>query len=146
MPTTRQGEIVMMNSATPINPAQQENFLKSLSDFTKEHRAVYWSGPLSQFLEQMLPKDPQGAARTSHQYMWDMIRWTRKEDENGNFRSQLFADELFGVDEAIERVVDYFKAAAAGSEVGRRLLLLLGPPAGGGAARGGRRGRGRGED
>jgi len=121
----------MMNSDTPINPAQQENFLKSLSDFTKEHRAVYWSGPLSQFLEQMLPKDPQGAARTSHQYMWDMIRWTRKEDENGNFRSQLFADELFGVDEAIERVVDYFKAAAAGSEVGRRLLLLLGPPSGG---------------
>jgi len=121
----------MMNSDTPINASQQESFLKSLSDFTKEHRAVYWSGQLSQFLEQMLPKDPQGAARTSHQYMWDMIRWTRKEDENGNFRSQLFADELFGVDEAIERVVDYFKAAAAGSEVGRRLLLLLGPPSGG---------------
>lgn len=121
----------MMNSETPTNASQQESFLKSLSDFTKEHRAVYWSGPLSQFLEQMLPKDPQGAARTSHQYMWDMIRWTRKEDENGNFRSQLFADELFGVDEAIERVVDYFKAAAAGSEVGRRLLLLLGPPSGG---------------
>lgn len=121
----------MMNSETPIDASQQESFLKSLSDFTKEHRAVYWSGPLSQFLEQMLPKDPQGAARTSHQYMWDMIRWTRKEDENGNFRKQLFADELFGVDEAIERVVDYFKAAAAGSEVGRRLLLLLGPPSGG---------------
>ena len=29
------------------------------------------------------------------------------------------------------RVVDYFKAAAAGSDVGRRLLLLLGPPSGG---------------
>ena len=28
-------------------------------------------------------------------------------------------------------MVDYFKAAAAGSEVGRRLLLLLGPPSGG---------------
>ena len=28
-------------------------------------------------------------------------------------------------------VVDYFKAAAAGSDVGRRLLLLLGPPSGG---------------
>jgi serine protein kinase len=43
----------------------------------------------------------------------------------------LFADELFGIDDAIARVADYFKAAAAGSEVGRRLLLLLGPPSGG---------------
>jgi serine protein kinase len=44
---------------------------------------------------------------------------------------RLFQDELFGIDETIERVSDYFKAAAAGSEVGRRLLLLLGPPSGG---------------
>ncbi len=28
-------------------------------------------------------------------------------------------------------MIDYFKAAAAGSDVGRRLLLLLGPPSGG---------------
>ena len=43
----------------------------------------------------------------------------------------LFAGELFGIDSALERVIDYFKAAAAGSDVGRRLLLLLGPPSGG---------------
>ena len=35
------------------------------------------------------------------------------------------------MDNALRRVVDYFKAASAGSEVGRRLLLLLGPPSGG---------------
>ncbi|HEV7617147.1 MAG TPA: serine protein kinase [Burkholderiaceae bacterium] len=121
----------MMNSEKPNHAKQQENFLQSLVAFTKDHRAVYWSGPLSQYLEKILPGDPQGAARTSHQYMWDMIRWTRSEDESGNFHSRLFDQELFGVDEAIERVVDYFKAAAAGSEVGRRLLLLLGPPSGG---------------
>jgi serine protein kinase len=110
---------------------QQQDLLKSLVDFTKDHRAVYWSGTLSEFLERVLVMDPQGAARTSHQYMWDMIRWMGEEDENGNFRCKLFDQELFGVDEAIDRVVDYFKAAAAGSEVGRRLLLLLGPPSGG---------------
>jgi serine protein kinase len=110
---------------------RQQDFLQSLVDFTKDHRAVYWSGSLSQFIENILPGDPQGAARSSHQYIWDMIRWTRCDDEEGNFKSKLFADELFGVDESIERVVDYFKAAAAGSEVGRRLLLLLGPPSGG---------------
>ena len=44
---------------------------------------------------------------------------------------ELFKRELFGIDEPLSRVVDYFKAAAAGSDVGRRLLLLLGPPSGG---------------
>src|SRR4051812_9650452 len=106
---------------------QQEGFIKSLIAFTQEHRATYWSGTLSQFLEKVLPADPQGVARTAHQYMWDMIRWMGGEDGEGNFHCRLFEQELFGVDEAIERVVDYFKAAAAGSEVGRRLLLLLGP-------------------
>src|SRR5215471_10867217 len=43
---------------------------------------------------------------------------------------ELFKRELFGIDEPLSRVVDYFKAAAAGSDVGRRLLLLLGPPSG----------------
>ncbi|HVL74392.1 MAG TPA: serine protein kinase [Noviherbaspirillum sp.] len=110
---------------------QQQALIDSLIAFTKDHRAVYWSGTLSEFLERVMTADPRGAARTSHQYMWDMIRWMGCEDENGMFRCKLFDQELFGVDEAIGRVVDYFKAAAAGSEVGRRLLLLLGPPSGG---------------
>jgi serine protein kinase len=45
--------------------------------------------------------------------------------------THLFTSDLFGIDPALERVIDYFKAAAAGSDVGRRLLLLLGPPSGG---------------
>ena len=110
---------------------QQENFMQSLLAFTREHKANYWSGTVGEFLEKILPSDPQGVVRSSHQYIWDMIRWTRREDAQGQLRTALFADELFGMDEAIERVVDYFKAAAAGSEVGRRLLLLLGPPSGG---------------
>ncbi len=110
---------------------QRENFMQSLLAFTREHKANYWSGTLDEFLEKILPADPRGIVRSSHQYIWDMIRWTRSEDAHGQLRTALFADELFGMDEAIERVVDYFKAAAAGSEVGRRLLLLLGPPSGG---------------
>lgn len=114
-----------------INSEQQDNFMSNLVAFTKEHRTQRWSGKLGDFLEKILPADPYGVARTSHQYIWDMIRWTRTEDAEGNPQCRLFQDELFGVDESIARVMDYFKAAAAGSEVGRRLLLLLGPPSGG---------------
>ena len=120
-----------MNQAQTNHVMLQENFMKNLVAFTQDHRAVYWSGPLSEFLEKILPLDPKAMVRSSHQYMWDMIRWIGCEDECGNVRCKLFSEELFGIDEAINRVVDYFKAAAAGSEVGRRLLLLLGPPSGG---------------
>ena len=110
---------------------RRTQFLDRLLAFTQEHRVAHWSGNFSQFIEQVLPHAPVRLARSSHQYIWDMIRWSGDEDENGHFRCRLFADELFGVDDAIDRVAAYFKAAAAGSEVGRRLLLLLGPPSGG---------------
>ena len=111
---------------------RQNEFVKNLVAFAQQHRATHWSGAFGEFLEKILPGDPRGIARNSHQYMWDMIRWQGYEtNHEGNLRYKLFADELFGIDDALERLADYFKAASAGSEVGRRLLLLLGPPSGG---------------
>ena len=114
--------------AAGAGPAQ---YLEQLLAFTRQHKVGRWSGSFAQFMEQVLPASPCQHARSSHQYIWDMLRWTGEEDQDGHLRCRLFADELFGIDDAIERVADYFKAAAAGSEVGRRLLLLLGPPSGG---------------
>src|SRR5690242_4035032 len=120
---------------------RRADFLKSLVDFTREHRSQRWSGTLSEFLESVFPTDPRGITRTSHQYVWDMLRAQGFDEgfsgagpaaaSSGHFRCQLFEDELFGIDDTLDRVLDYFKAASAGSEVGRRLLLLLGPPSGG---------------
>ncbi|WP_229518386.1 serine protein kinase [Massilia sp. PAMC28688] len=110
---------------------QRAQFLHSLTEFTQQHRAGHWSGTFAQFMQQVLPRAPHLVARTSHQYLWDMIRATCMQTDDGRLRCRLFEDELFGIDDALERVIDYFKAAAAGSEVGRRLLLLLGPPSGG---------------
>jgi serine protein kinase len=107
------------------------HYLGQLQAFTRQHKVGRWSGSFAQFLEQVLPTSPCQHARSSHQYIWDMLRWTGEEGEDGRLHCRLFSDELFGIDEAIARVADYFKAAAAGSEVGRRLLLLLGPPSGG---------------
>jgi serine protein kinase len=109
-------------------------FLENLTAFSREHKARHWEGPLRDFLEEVLPNHPHSLARSSHQYIWDMLRWyqTRRADRPESDRpTHLFANELFGIDDALARVVDYFKAASAGSEVGRRMLLLLGPPSGG---------------
>jgi serine protein kinase len=109
------------------------DFIDSLLRFSKEHRAQRWEGTLSDFLKDILPKSPAGYIRTSHEYIWDMLLWHGRASEGGDTEKarELFKRELFGVDEPLGRVVDYFKAAAAGSDVGRRLLLLLGPPSGG---------------
>ncbi len=123
-------EVMVMRSNTG-NTGRHEDVLKSLADFSKEHRATRWAGTFASFLQTIFPADARGISRTSHQYIWDMMRAEGFEDANGRLRCQLFEDELYGINETIERVVDYFKAAAAGSEVGRRLLLLLGPPSGG---------------
>jgi serine protein kinase len=107
--------------------------LDSLNRFSKEHRAQRWEGTLAEFLTHILPTRPATFTRTSHEYIWDMLLWHGRDAEGDDVQKarELFKRELFGVDEPLRRVVDYFKAAAAGSDVGRRLLLLLGPPSGG---------------
>src|SRR5215469_16809402 len=111
------------------------DFIDTLSSFSRLHRAQRWEGTFGDFLSQIVPANPLALARTSHEYIWDMLRWhgrAGQPDAPENLRArELFKRELFGIDEPLARVVDYFKAAAAGSDVGRRLLLLLGPPSGG---------------
>jgi serine protein kinase len=108
-------------------------FLSSLTDFSKQHRAQRWEGSLGDFLTHILPINPTALVRTSHEYIWDMLLWYGRDAEGNEVQKarELFKRELFGVDEPLGRVVEYFKSAAAGSDVGRRLLLLLGPPSGG---------------
>lgn len=129
----------MPNSIDSTNKDQQSKFIDSLTAYAQEHRAQHWEGAFGQFLEEILPQDPHRFTRTSHEYIWDMFRWFKRNDNNestseeksNESASELFAHELFGIDRALKRVVEYFKAASAGSDVGRRLLLLLGPPSGG---------------
>src|SRR2546430_343108 len=110
-------------------------FIDALSSFSRLHRAQRWEGTFGEFLANILPGHAVALARTSHEYVWDMLRWhgrAAQPDASENVRArELFKRELFGIDEPLSRVVDYFKAAAAGSDVGRRLLLMLGPPSGG---------------
>jgi serine protein kinase len=111
---------------------RQSDFVKNLVAFAQQHRAEPWSGTFAEFLDKIVPGNARNVNRSSHQYIWDMIQWQGSESASEErSRYNLFADELFGIDDSLQRLADYFKAASAGSEVGRRLLLLLGPPSGG---------------
>ncbi|KAB8067014.1 serine protein kinase [Janthinobacterium violaceinigrum] len=117
--------------ASGPHATQHAGFVHGMAAWAAKHRISPWRGSFADFLEQILPGRAALLARSAHQYLWDMMRWNGHTDDSGRFRCRLFDDELFGIDEAIDRVASYFKAAAAGSEVGRRMLLLLGPPSGG---------------
>jgi serine protein kinase len=122
------------DSPTGGSASRRNSFVDSLSAFSRQHRAQHWEGTFGDFLTHILPENPSQFARSSHQYIWDMLRWygrTSEVKDDATKAQELFRRELFGVNEPLGRVADYFKAAAAGSDVGRRLLLLLGPPSGG---------------
>jgi serine protein kinase len=111
----------------------RQSFVETLSAYSRHHSAKRWEGTFADFLTQLLPANPAALTRTSHQYLWDMLRWYGRNETGGGSHAEhaLFRRELYGIDGALGRVIDYFKAAAAGSDVGRRLLLMLGPPSGG---------------
>lgn len=124
----------MSNSDGRNDTGRHEDFVRGLSEFARQRKVQAWEGTLDAFLKDVFSKAPARLARTSHQYVWDMIRWAGAEaspEGEDVTRYPLFASELFGIDNALERIANYFKAASEGSEVGRRLLLLLGPPSGG---------------
>src|SRR5690606_6375684 len=124
-----------MRSSIDEDPNRSDDFIETLSSFSRLHRAQRWEGTFGDFLSQILPANPAAVARSSHEYIWDMLRWyglqADPDASDSTAGRALFKRELFGIDEPLSRVADYFKAAAAGSDVGRRLLLLLGPPSGG---------------
>jgi len=79
-------------------------FLDDLAHYAKDHRGGHWNGTFREFLEQVLPTNPPALARTSHQYIWDTLRWyphERSGQNNGEAATQLFADELFGTDHSL---------------------------------------------
>src|SRR5437867_5656357 len=79
----------------------------------------------------MVIKQPSLALR-AHARLYNMIKHVGVQiDDEGKEHYAFFEHDLFGIDAPLARVVEYFKAAALGSDVGRRVLLLYGPPSSG---------------
>src|SRR2546430_17419960 len=75
-------------------------FIDSLSSFSRLHRAQRWEGTFGEYLADILPSNAVAMARTSHEYIWDMLRWhgrVAQPDAPENARArELFKRELFG--------------------------------------------------
>ncbi len=117
--------------------ADQEKTL-SLTELLEAHRRererLVWEGTFREYFE-LVTANPR-LASLSHARICDMIladgmdkiaEGTR--DEVTRYR--FFSDELFGIEESIAKIVEYFKSAAQRLEVRKRILLLMGPVGGG---------------
>ncbi|MBV8858095.1 MAG: protein prkA, partial [Acidobacteria bacterium] len=105
-----------------------------LEALRQEQAALAWEGSFRDYFE-LVTQNPR-LAELSHARINDMIHAAGLEKLNEGTRDEIarykfFAAELFGIEEPIARIVEYFKSAAQRLEVRKRILLLMGPVGGG---------------
>jgi serine protein kinase len=105
-----------------------------LEELRRDHAALAWEGSFRDYFE-LVTQNPR-LAELSHARINDMIHARGVEKLNEGTRDEVarynfFSSELFGIEEPIARIVEYFKSAAQRLEVRKRILLLMGPVGGG---------------
>lgn len=106
------------------------DILKRISQYRSEEEKLAWSGTFAEYLE--LVRENPHLAMTAHARVYEMIKSAGIETVNGQKRYMFFEKELFGLDRALEKLVEeYFHSAARRLDVRKRILLLMGPVSGG---------------
>ena len=103
---------------------------KLFEEATREAESLAWEGNFEEYLNLVIA-NPR-LVRSSHARIHDMIKWAGTlPGLHGLPEYRLFAGEIYGLDKALDRLVQFFQAASRGPEVRKRILLLMGPPASG---------------
>ncbi|AXI10172.1 protein prkA [Oceanobacillus zhaokaii] len=106
------------------------SILNKVKNYREEERRLRWEGTFADYLE--IIKDKPEVAQTAHSRVFNMIKDSGIEKKDGKKIYEFFSDEIFGLEEAIERLVEeYFHPAAKRLDVRKRILLLMGPVSGG---------------
>ena len=105
--------------------------IDQLLETSKEEFGRYdWDGTFAEYLE-MVREDPS-VSRLSHRLIYDAILDQGVEESPfGDPIYTLFKDKIYGQDEGLRRIIEYFGSASRRLEIRKRILLLLGPPASG---------------
>ncbi|WP_025027295.1 PrkA family serine protein kinase [Caldalkalibacillus mannanilyticus] len=107
------------------------DILKKIAEYRSHEESLCWEGTFSEYLE-IVKRNPK-VAGTAHSRVYNMIKSAGVEvREDGSKDYLFFSREMFGLDRAIERLVEeYFHSAAKRLDVRKRILLLMGPVSGG---------------
>lgn len=106
------------------------DFLDKIKKQREEEGKLLWEGTFSHYLD--LLKDKPWIAQSAHSRVYNMIKSAGVTELNGRKNYHFFDSDIFGLEEAIERLVEeYFHPAAKRLDVKKRILLLMGPVSGG---------------
>ncbi|ALS20756.1 MULTISPECIES: PrkA family serine protein kinase [Paenibacillus] len=106
------------------------DLFKKIADYRTETERLAWAGTFAEYIEK-LRENPR-LAMTAHARVYEMIASQGIVEENGRRKYNFFEKEIFGLDLAIEKLVEeYFHSAARRLDVRKRILLLMGPVSGG---------------
>src|SRR5437762_3758948 len=110
------------------------NISERLEDLRRVQEELKWEGTFRDYFE-LVTQNPR-VAQLSHGRLNVMIQAAGLARINAGTRDEVisykfFSTELFGIEEPIAKLVEYFKSAAQRLEVRKRILLLMGPVGGG---------------
>ena len=106
------------------------DILKKVEEYRAKQESLQWEGTFKEYLK--LLEDRPYLAQSAHSRIYEMIIEKGVGEENGMKQYNFFKDSLFGLEEALEKLVEeYFHPAAKRLDVKKRILLLMGPVSGG---------------
>ncbi len=113
-----------------LNGGKAINILNKVMSYREEENRLKWEGTFADYLS--IIKERPEVAQTAHSRVYNMIKSAGLEERDGQKMYQFFGQEIFGLETAIERLVEeYFHPAARRLDVRKRILLLMGPVSGG---------------
>jgi serine protein kinase len=106
------------------------DILRRIEMQRQEEEHLKWVGTFGEYLEMI--KERPWIAQSAHSRVYNMIKDAGVDEVDGKKRYQFFSNQLFGLEEALERLVEeYFHPSAKRLDVRKRILLLMGPVSGG---------------
>ena len=106
------------------------DILNKLRSHREEEERLKWEGTFAEYLD--IVKQHPEVAQTAHSRVYNMIKSAGITEKNGEKAYNFFGEEIFGLEDAMEKLVEeYFHPAAKRLDVKKRILLLMGPVSGG---------------
>ena len=106
------------------------DILNKVRNYREEENQLKWEGTFEEFLA--IVKQRPEVAQTAHARVYSMIKNAGFTEQENKKQYTFFGNEIFGVEESLERLVEeYFHPAARRLDVRKRILLLMGPVSGG---------------
>lgn len=104
--------------------------LSRLKQYREEEAMLEWEGTFADYLK--LVRERPEIAQSAHSRLYNMIKYAGVEENDEGKTYQFFSEEIFGLEETLEKLVEeYFHPAAKKLDVKKRILLLMGPVGGG---------------